>query len=466
MTVSALPPGRKEMTWKDHANRLLDSLPGPVLSPLGRQVPTFRTCGIAGYYVALLVLFGGGLLTGRSMPILAVLAAVSGLSFFAYTYVRMWITGREELVLLEHVWFAFACNTATLLWMHEPVLPYLDLISVAICPFLAAGRVGCTLVGCCHGRPSSFGITYNEECVRDGFSRHLVGVRLFPVPAVEAAGLLAIGAIGVVALPFAQPGKVFSWYLLAYSVLRFGLEGIRGDHRPHCLGLSQARWMAIIEVALALDLTAGEHRAPAAVLFGILLAVLIGALWVRRKIDLRGQLLAPVHVHELREWVRGEIDSASNLANVHPIMHKTKRQITVAISTSRPGARSSAHISLSLPEGYGDLPSLCELAALAFPELLPEEALFTQGRILHVMLPLPLGDRGSDSRTIRQRVDQLYGPLVRKLQCDRASLRPHLPEQKPIQPMPVSDRVRPSIETDDSKRVVPWYFADVGKPKP
>lgn len=83
-----------------------------------REVPTFRTCGITGFYVALLVLFAGGLITGRSLLVLAVLALVSGLSFFVYTYLRMWITGREELVLLEHVWFALAtlaCNAAVYL---------------------------------------------------------------------------------------------------------------------------------------------------------------------------------------------------------------------------------------------------------------------------------------------------------------------------------------------------------------
>jgi len=424
------------------------------LGQLGRPVPTFRTCGIAGYYVALLVLFGGGLLMGQSFFVLAMLAAVSGLSFFVYTYLRMWIAGREELVLLEHIWFALGCNATVLYWMHEPVLAYLDIVSVALCPFLAAGRVGCTLVGCCHGRPSSIGITYNEECARDGFPRHLVGVRLFPVAVIEAVGLLTIGATGLVALPFAQPGKVFAWYLLAYSVLRFGLEGIRGDHRPHFLGLSQARWMSIIEVVLALHLTSGEHRAPAAAIPGALFGVLIVALAVRWKMDWRRQLLTAAHARELREWVSGEIDCAFKVASVHPATHKTKRQIAVAISTTKTGAKKSAHISLSLPDGYGDLPSLCELAARAFPELLTREAQFTQGRILHFMLSLPLEDREADARAIRHRANLLYGSLVRQLQRggNGAALHPHLPEKKPPQSMPDSDPVQ-----------VPWYFADIGK---
>jgi hypothetical protein len=93
---------------------------------------------------------------------------------------------------------------ALTLWtLGEPVLPYLDVVSAALCFFLVAGCVGCTMVGCCHGHPSPLGVVYNEGCAREGFPRHLIGVRLFPAPTIEAAGLFAIGMNGMIAFPVA-----------------------------------------------------------------------------------------------------------------------------------------------------------------------------------------------------------------------------------------------------------------------
>jgi prolipoprotein diacylglyceryltransferase len=451
------------MKSMEQLNSALDALPRTRLNFYGREAPAFRACGVTGFYVALIVLFGGGLLGGRSLLVLAALALVSGLSFFVYTYLRMWIMGREELVLLEHVWFALACNAGALLWMREPLLPNLDVVSIALCPFLAAGRVGCTLVGCCHGQPSSFGITYNEDCERDGFSRHLVGVRLFPVPAVEAAGLLAIGVVGLSALPFAQPGKVFAWYLLAYAVMRFGLEGMRGDHRPHFQGFSQARWMAIIEVALALHLTAGEHRVPAGVVYAILFAALIVTLLARQKSDWRRKMLAPAHARELREFVRSAVEHSALGAITQPISHTTTQQIAVAISLDRTTITRSAHVSLFLPDGRSDLGSLCELSARVFPELMPEAAHFTNKRILHLRLLLPLlDDTQDDGSTVRDRANVLYGWVVRRSQCNAGA-----PSQKTLlsgntpQPILNAEPIISSPEVDGLNTTAPWYFANV-----
>jgi hypothetical protein len=397
-------------------NELLDSIPRTRLSVHGREVPTFLTCGIVGFYLSVIVLLAGGLVAGRSLLVLAVLAVVSALSFFVYTYVRKWITGRETLVLLEHVWFALACNALALWWMREPLLPYLDIVSVALCPFLAMGRVGCTFVGCCHGHPSSVGITYHEDCVRDGFAKHLVGVRLFPTPAIEAAGLLVIGVTGFIALPFAQPGTVFAWYLLGYSVMRFGLEGLRGDERPHVLGLSQARWMSLMEAAFTLHFTAAPHSAPAVPLYTTLLVTFIAALafsWVR---DPRRRMLARSHVLELRQFVRSEIERLARTSLVPAAPHTTERQVTAVVSLRGTTVPVAAHVSLSRSDQHGDLVSLCELAAHAVPELLPDAAQVTGHQVLHLLVPLPLLDGDIDARVVRDQFDALYGSVVRRLQ--------------------------------------------------
>ena len=444
-------------------NHLLDSLPRPRLGCGGRESSTYRACGVFGFYCALIAALGGGLLAGRSLLVIALLALVCGLSFYVYAYLRMWIVGREVIVLLEHVWFAFACVAITLWALREPVLLYLDVVSAALCFFLAAGRVGCTLVGCCHGHPSSLGVVYNEECAREGFPRHLVGVRLFPVPAIEAAGLLAIGVIGMIALPVAQPGKLFTWYLLAYSVMRFGLEGIRGDRRPHFLSLSQARWMAIIETGLALRLSAGEHQVPVTVVYFSLFAALIAALAYRSRSDRRRRTLDAAHVSEVREIARGEIERRP-LERVAPASCVTSRQVTVAVSAAGVILPDAAHISLSLPGGRGDLSLLCELAARAFPELIVEATQFTGGRVLHLLTPAPVTDREAGAQAAEPLAQAIYGSVVRRLQhSETITQRSNIDRAEPEPLVATAPPIIPSAETNAPGKAPQWVFVTGGK---
>src|SRR5439155_22019386 len=88
-------------------------------------------------------------------------------------------------------------NAALLLWLlGQPLLPYLDLTILGIGMFLACGRVGCLMVGCCHGRPHSWGVRYKQEHADAGFAPYYVGVRLFPIQAVESLWVLSIVIVG------------------------------------------------------------------------------------------------------------------------------------------------------------------------------------------------------------------------------------------------------------------------------
>jgi hypothetical protein len=444
-------------------NRHFDSLLRLRLNCGGRESPTYYSYGVIGFYCAVIAALGGGLLAGRSLLVIALLALVCGLSFYVYAYLRMWIAGREVIVQIEHVWFAFACVALTLWALREPILPYLDVVSAALCFFLVAGRVGCALVGCCHGHPSSLGITYTEECAREGFPRHLVGVRLFPVPAIEAAGLFVIGVSGLIALPLAQPGKVFAWFLLAYSVIRFGLEGIRGDRRPHFLGLSQTRWMVIIEAGLALHLTAGEHSVPAVAVYAPLFATLIAALAYRWRSDARRRLLAAAHVRELQELARHEIERGA-LDQTAPVSRMTSRQVTVVISAAGAILPAAAHISLSPPGGRGDLHLLCELAARAFPELIVEATQFARGRVLHLLAPAPLTDGETSAQAAERLAQSLYGTAMLRLQHDGTIMqRSNIDRSEPEPPVATEPPIIPSIETDTPGKAPQWVFVTGGK---
>lgn len=394
-------------------NAWFDRLPRPNHGHLWRRGPTFRACGVVGFYVATLTVVLAALVTHRSLWIAALLSVVCAWSFVLSTYLRRWITGHEELVLLEQVWFAEIVVALVLVAFDVPLLENLDLLAVALCPFLAGGRTGCLLVGCCHGKPSSFGIVYGHDCADEGFARHLVGVRLFPVQPIEGLGLLAIGFVGFGLLFVAPVGTTFVWFLVAYAIMRYGLEELRGDRRPYLFGLSQAQWMSIAEIGLALGMVARpfytRHPAAAATTAALLSATIAIGLVVRKKNDLASKLLEPEHLVELRSLVARLVERG-DVAPDAPGLDHTSRAVGVAVTADE---ESGWHASLSLPSGRHDLELLCRVARCALPECEAASAHTTNGSVLHLRLS------GLDpSRSVARDTDAraLYGAVVRSAQ--------------------------------------------------
>ena len=250
-------------------------------------------------------------------------------------------------------------------------------------------------------------------------------MRLFPVPLVEAAGLGLIGLSGFIALPFAAPGRVFMWVLLAYAILRFGVEGLRGDARPHFLGLSKARWMSLAELSLVVWLAQREwgYRIDerGLILFFGLLGTLAVALAVRRAFDPRLAFVADEHVRELAGLIRVERDrvrSNHQPAAEAPVLHTSSRGLAVAVSHGPPEIPASLHISLSLPVDVRDLSLLCELAARACPGLTPDTSLVSREAVLHMVIAHDDSDLlPNDGQGLANR---LYGAVVRRQQAGQA----------------------------------------------
>jgi hypothetical protein len=399
-------------------NAILDTLPRTRFGRATRDVPAFRTCGVVGFYLAVATAMGGALLAGVSLLVMSVVAVICGASFFVYVYARRWLTGKETLELIDQVWFAELCTAGALLALGVPLLPYLDVLAVALCPFLSAGRVGCTLVGCCHGRPSSLGITYGEEHARDGFPAHLVGIRLFPVPALEALGLSAIGLTGLVALPFAPAGYVFAWFLVAYAILRFGLEWLRGDLRPQWLGLSKPQWMSILEFGVGLWIVEGVRGATGLrdlLLAGLLVLVLAATLSIRRRLDPRGALLGRPHLAELAGAVATALGNA-DLEGPPPTAIRTSQGVSIAISRTPVESGEHRHVSYSVVGGSPDCALLCELAAATLPTGAIGEVWWSDSGVLHVVCRI---DAGAPAGEMRTRCDArtLYGLAVAGVQA-------------------------------------------------
>jgi hypothetical protein len=143
----------------------------------------------------------------------------------------------------------FSAWTALLLAARLPVLPTLDLLSLALALQLALGRLGCTLAGGCYGLPASWGLVHPPIC-----GQPPTGVRRLPVALLEPGGWLLIAFSFALALATAPAGTALALLLLEYGLLRSALEPLRGDPVRHWLGLRPAQLHAALCLVLGIVL--------------------------------------------------------------------------------------------------------------------------------------------------------------------------------------------------------------------
>ena len=263
----------------------------------GRDRDPFRTCGLAGLAAAVAVALA--LAAGRdlSLTIEAALIATAVCVFLVLALAARAATGRETLVYYHHEIAVLASVAGVAAILGAPVLDHLDATALGLGAFLALGRVGCLLAGCCHGRPADHGVAYGPERLAEGFPAYLIDVPLVPVQALEAAGAAMLVAIGATLVP-ATPGAAFGWYVTGYALLRFALELLRGDPvRRYWRGLSEAQWTSLLVVAVMCALAAAGAL-PGAVEHLGAFALLAGAAAITLARRPRS-LLHPRHVREL-----------------------------------------------------------------------------------------------------------------------------------------------------------------------
>lgn len=223
---------------------------------------SFQLCGALGLLCGGPLAIRLALARGLSPWIEAVLIAVALSMLLATPLAMKVLTGRESLVLYRDGICIFAAVALTLRWLHQPVLPYLDITTAGAALFHAWGRIGCLLSGCCYGRPSRLGVRYAAAHAELGFPLQLTGVRLFPIQGVESAWALclAAGAVWSIAKHF-PPGSAFALYIAGYALGRFFLEFARGDaDRRYVLGFSHAQWISLL-LCVGLSL-AGRANSP------------------------------------------------------------------------------------------------------------------------------------------------------------------------------------------------------------
>jgi prolipoprotein diacylglyceryltransferase len=307
----------------------------------GRTVSTFQLCGVAGFLAAIAVALVLGLHLGLSVGWLAVLSAAAVLSFIGLA-VGTWLgTGVERLVFYRHEILVLAIVGAASAVSGRHPLPYLDVAAVALGVFLAVGRIGCTMVGCCHGRPARRGLRYGDEHAAAGFSSWLVGVPLFPVQPAESAAVALLTATAGVLLwrGTVPPGAVLARQLASYALLRFVLELARGDvERPSWLGLSEGQWTAL-GMGMAVAIAERTGLLPPSAWHGAGAGALAGAAVVVILRHRSARMLSPAHVAEIARAVR-----AAPLAPAK-----------VHVATTSLGLRLSASVFPKGPEGRAHL---------------------------------------------------------------------------------------------------------------
>jgi hypothetical protein len=279
----------------------LDHLVRPEIRLLHRSLPSFRVCGYAGLALAVAQALVLGVYLGLSVSVIAVLTVGAVQSFFGLVLATRRITGRELIIYYHHE-IAIVAGAAFLLrLLRQPVVPYLDVVVLSIGIFLVCGRLGCLMVGCCHGRPSRSGVCYRPEHAAAGFTHYLVGVRLFPVQALEALYVACVVIEGLrLQWTHSPPGSALAWYVVAYDLGRFCFEFLRGDpDRSYFGGFSYAQWISLL---LTVGVVAAERsgilpfqpwHAAAAVGLGVAVPAIA---FTRRLRGERHRILHPHHV--------------------------------------------------------------------------------------------------------------------------------------------------------------------------
>ncbi len=271
----------------------------------GGRLGSYRACGAAGFLAGLGLVLALGRITGASRVAVAAVVIAVPVSFLLAVRLSRAVFGYERIVFFEKALIALGATALVLVALGQDVLAGLDLATLGIGTFLGLGRVGCLMVGCCHGRPSRWGIRYGADHGPDGLSWYLVGRRLFPIQLVDGLVSLVLVGAGVLATqaPHA-PGSIAAGWLVGYSAVRFVEEIFRGDAaRPCLLGLSEAQWTAaVLAVVIA---SAGLGNGGAMAVASILAASALALVLARRRLARTAWgLTSPWHLDEVHRVLR------------------------------------------------------------------------------------------------------------------------------------------------------------------
>ncbi len=193
--------------------------------------------------------------------VLHVLSSLSDYPTF-YSMISIWDGGGS---ILGNLFGVIAFSSWRLWQLGVPFAPLADVAALYAPLIQAIGRIGCFLVGCCHGVPtdSFLGITYTDPQVLAPLH-----VSLHPSQLYSSALLFGL----FIALYFAtkqyrfQAGTVTLLYLMGMSLERFIVDFTRGD-RIMLVSVPHLSFYQLIAAGMflgALTILVVRHRLVAA----------------------------------------------------------------------------------------------------------------------------------------------------------------------------------------------------------
>jgi hypothetical protein len=408
VTVSKTPQTNRSNTIRNLFNRHFDRFIRPEAQIFRFTRSAFLLCGYVGLFLAVLLTMLLVRFLGLVPWVMGVASLTAVCTFLSLAMLTKIIMGEEHLVYYHHQ-NSVLVMVALVLWLlKQPILPYLDMVILGVGLFSACGRVGCLMVGCCHGRPHRWGVCYREEHVAAGFTPYYAGVRLFPIQACESLwvfGTVAVGSL-LVLLNGHIPGEALAWFIVSYGIGRFTLEFFRGDPvRMYLWGFSEAQWDSLI---LILGVAAlgwfgllpfqQWHTFAALVMALVIITV---ALKRHFQKPASHRLLHPYHVQELA----GALEHAANLAeercnlceqdfepaNIH--IFCTRLGIQISATKIKEATGPVTHFVLSsqndplYPEGASILTNLIQQLQ---PQLVLKELISGNQNVYHLLFQAKL----------------------------------------------------------------------------
>jgi prolipoprotein diacylglyceryltransferase len=333
-------------------NHYLDRIARSELRWRGYTIQPFRFFCITGFLMGLAL--AQLLALGQpkvSNAVIALMALVGIAVFYVYVMLTKIFTGKERLSNHYQQLLTLLIFTFVLQHFNQPILPHMDVVVLGMGVIFAVGRLGCLIVGCCHGVPTRCGVTYSSR--HDRFLPELVGVRLIPVPLLESVSVLGIVLVGLMLLTTQQPGVVTIWYGYSYAGVRFILENLRGDtQRKYIGGLSVPQWLSLIIIAGITPLVFPLW----AVFVVIFVELVVVVLLLRRKAltpqDLQDFAQAIVHSHALPDRIVVHTTSIGVMISMGAVNGRTQYTLSrpmksLTIVQAQRLARLIAHLRYS-----------------------------------------------------------------------------------------------------------------------
>lgn len=378
----------------------MNNMPLPEISLKSRTIPIFQLCGVIGIVLSLILVMSLVITQHYSPWIMVAITMVALSILVGLTLLTKIIIGEERIINYHHQIVVLG-STVLLLWMiQEPILPYIDITMLGVGLFIACGRIGCLMSGCCHGRPHEWGVCYGTGHVDAGLAPYLVGVRLFPVQLMESILLFCIVLAGSLLLISKFPhGVTLTWYIFGYTIGRFFLEFLRGDAvRPYIRHFSEPQWISLIVIwSLALAEWNGWlpfswlHLGAAILVTSIIIVV---TFWISISSTITiYQILQAQHIREIVEAIeklsQQDISASTRLQlDDHHSVAVEKTSLGIQLSASH--SVEAYHYALSHQSGLLKAKTVDVLATLIvrlYHQSSRVDILCGQHNVFHLIVP-------------------------------------------------------------------------------